>query len=188
MKRAAVFIVMMALGPLVFSQNGKNHLICGEPACLQVVDEIKLPVRLKTRGKPQRAHWEQVDRTINTLQDRLQGRACSLRFEHLFQSRKDDVYFPLTNLLIRVMPETALSGVPVFNQSGDLLGSFASRFMVEKSGAFYNRQKVTLYFFQYKDDQGELHDSGRELLLDNYLVRWADVRDRVAMTTQENRQ
>jgi hypothetical protein len=187
MKRVAVFIVMAMLNPLVLSQNGKNHVIGGEPTCLQVVDGNKLPVRLKSRGRPQRAQWEQVDRTLVTLQDRLQGKGCCLRFEHLFQAKRDDIYFPLTNQLIRVIPETALAGVPVFNQSGDLLGSFTSRFMVEKSGAFYNRQRVTLYFFQYKDDQGELHDSGRELLLDNYLVRWADIRDRVVMTTQENR-
>jgi hypothetical protein len=187
MKRVAALIVMAMITPVI-GQNEKNHVIGGEPVCLQVVHEIKLPVRLKTRGRPQRAQWEQVDRTLVTLQDRLQGRACSLRFEHLFASRRDDVYFPLTNQLIRVMPEKALNGAPVYNQSGELLGDFAGRFVVEKSGAFYNRQRVTLYFFQYKDQQGELRDSGRELLLDNYLVKWADIRDRLVMTTQENRQ
>ena len=32
--------------------------------CLEVTRNRKLPMKLKTRGKPKRARWEQVDRVL----------------------------------------------------------------------------------------------------------------------------
>jgi hypothetical protein len=47
----------------------------------------------------------------------------------------------------------------------------------------YATDSYTLYYFQYKDTEGDVESSGNHLLLDEYLVLWSDLSERVAMNT-----
>ena len=49
--------------------------------CLEVTRNRKLPMKLKTRGKPKRARWEQVDKVLTDLREDLKQTACQFRFD-----------------------------------------------------------------------------------------------------------
>ncbi len=155
----------------------------GQESCATVLREKSLPVKFKTRGSPQRARWEQVDEVLTGLSEELQGMACELKFEEIFRTDKEELYIPLTNNLVRVVPETILDGLPVFNQSEERLGEYDSRVSYQRSGGLYATDSYTLYYFQYKDPEGDVESSGNHLLLDEYLVLWSDLSERVAMNT-----
>jgi hypothetical protein len=146
-----------------------------------VLEEAKLPVKFKTRG--QRVRWEQVDEVLTGLSDDLRGMACQIKFEEIFRTDKEELYVPLTNNMVRVVPETILEGLPVFNQSGERLGEYDHRVSYQRSGGLYASDSYILYYFQYKDTEGEVESSGNHLLLDEYLVLWSDLSGRIAMDT-----
>jgi len=153
----------------------------GQETCATVLKEKKLPVKFKTRG--QRARWEQVDEVLTGLSEDLRGMPCEIKFEEIFRTDKEELYIPLTNNLVRLVPETKLAGLPVFNQSGERLGEYDSRVSYQRSGGLYATDSYTLYYFQYKDTEGEVESSGNHLLLDEFLVRWSDLSERIAMNT-----
>ena len=157
----------------------------GQEGCVTVLREKKLPVNLKTRRSPQRARWEQVDEVLTGLNEDLRGMACELKFEEIFRTDKEDLYIPLTNNLVRVVPESILEGLPVFNQSEERLGEYDSRVSYQRTGGLYATDSYTLYYFQYKDPEGEVESSGNHLLLDEFLVLWSDLSARIAMKTSE---
>jgi len=153
----------------------------GQETCATVLKERSLPVKFKTRG--QRARWEQVDEVLTSLSDDLRGMSCQIKFEEIFRTDKEELYIPLTNNLVRVVPETKLQGLPVFNQSGERLGEYESRVSYQRSGGLYASDSYTLYYFQYRDTEGEVESSGNHLLLDEFLVRWSELSERIAMHT-----
>jgi len=155
----------------------------GQDRCSTVLREKKLPVKFKTRGSPQRARWEQVDQVLTDLSKDLRGTPCELNFEEIFRTDKEELYIPLTNNLIRVVPETILEGLAVFNQSGERLGEFENRVSYQRSGGLYATDSYTLYYFQYKDTEGDVESSGNHLLLDEFLVLWSDLSERIALST-----
>ncbi len=155
----------------------------GQERCATVLREKKLPVKFKTRGSPQRARWEQVDEVLTGLSEDLRGISCELKFEEIFRTDKEELYVPLTNNLVRVVPETILEGLPVFNQSEERLGEYENRVSYQRTGGLYATDSYTLYYFQYKDPEGEVESSGNHLLLDEFLVLWSDLSARIAMDT-----
>ncbi len=170
-------------GCLVLALAQIAPFLHGQESCATVLREKSLPVNLKTRGSPQRARWEQVDEVLTGLSEELQGMACELKFEEIFRTDKEELYIPLTNNLVRVVPETILEGLPVFNQSEERLGEYDSRVSYQRSGGLYATDSYTLYYFQYKDPEGDVESSGNHLLLDEFLVLWSDLSERVAMNT-----
>lgn len=174
MRQAAWVLILMLLGvPYVEAAD-----------CQAVATELKLPRKLKTRGKPKMLRWEDVDKTLNALSQRLQGSACSFTFAQVFSYGKDDALFPLTNSMIRIAPEDALSGLAVITKEGDELGPFEGRVRYERAGGLYARQSYSLYHFQYKGSDGQLHAVGSRLLLDEFGVKWTDLQNRVAIDTR----
>ncbi len=155
----------------------------GQETCATVLREKKLPVKFKTRGSLQRARWEQVDEVLTGLSEDLRGMRCEIKFEEIFRTDKEELYVPLTNNLVRVVPETLLKGLPVFNQSGELLGEYESRVTYQRTGGLYATDSYILYYFLYKDTEGEVESSGNHLLLDEFLVLWSDLSERIALST-----
>ena len=82
-----------------------------------------------------------------------------------------------------MVPEPILQGLPVFNQSGERLGEYDHRVSYQRSGGLYASDSYVLYYFQYQDTEGEVESSGNHLLLDEFLVRWSDLSERIAMNT-----
>lgn len=174
MRRVAGLLALVLLGtPLLAAQD-----------CQDIVLEMKLPKKLKTRGKPRMARWEIVDRTLNDLAQRLQGRSCRFTFGQIFENGRDDVLFPLTNTVVRIVPEASLSGLTVITREGHELGPYEGRVRFDRSGGLYALDKYSLYYFQYRGSDSQVHAAGTRLLLDDFGVRWAELRDRAALDTR----
>lgn len=157
----------------------------GRDDCGSLVTDLKLPVKLKTRGKPVRARWEQVDKVVTELRNRVQGRECEWTFGQVLRSRKEKLYFPLTNNVLRTAPEKALEGLNIFDQEGVAIGEYERRVAYERRGALYAKKSYTLYFFQYRDAEGDLYHIRNRLLLDSYLVKWDDLKERTIISKRE---
>ncbi len=174
MRRVAAFLTLAILAtPLLAAQD-----------CQDVVLEMKLPRKLKTRGKPRMGRWEVVDKTLNELSQRLQGKSCRLTFGQIFDNGRDDVLFPLTNTVVRIVPEESLSGLTVITREGNELGPYQGRVRFDRSGGLYALDKYTLYYFQYRGSDSQVHAAGTRLLLDEFGVRWSELRNRVAFDTR----
>lgn len=175
MKRVILLLVALNVSGLLWAD------------CETLVADLKLPIALKTRGKPKTARWEQVEKVMTQLRDGLEGQSCELSFSQVFVSKsKKDIYFPLISNLLRTVPEESLVGLAVFSQDGYPMGNFENRVIYEKKGE-YNYQH---YYFQFKDKSGELQSSGNRLLIDIatgkpfFIMKWADLKDRIAVSTQ----
>ena len=169
---------------VVFPGGETSQARPAEEQCSSIARELKLPAKLKTRGKPYRARWGKVDEVITNLRRKVEGTSCSLTLNQLFRPTKKELLFPLTNNLLRTTPDASLEGVEVFNQRGERLGQYANRVMYQRSGGLYSKSGYTLYYFQYKDSQGKLQSAGNQLLLDSYLVRWEDIKDKVFIAAE----
>ena len=152
-----------------------------QEACTRLLQQNKLPLELKTRGRPRRARWEQIDRVLTELSADPQGRGCGFTFSQIFRSDREEIFIPVTNNLVRVAPEETLRGIALYHQSGELVGEYSGRVSYSRKGGLYRTQSYTLYHFQFRDTQGELQSTGTHLLLDHYLARWQDLQDRLAI-------
>lgn len=152
--------------------------------CRELTESIRMPVNLKKRGKPSRARWEQVDKVLTGLRENSQGKVCEFTFAQVFRTKRKELLFPLTNNLLRTVPEGQLDGLGVMNQEGEPLGEYVGRVTYEKTGGLVGRKSYVLYYFQFRDLDGRLQSSGNRLLLDTFLVRWTDLKSRVAIDTR----
>ena len=154
--------------------------------CRQALDAVEAPQRLKTRGKPKRARWEKVDEVLAKVSKELESTSCTVTFSQLFEVRSDEVLFPITNSILKLSPEGIFEGVTVYTSDGDALGEFVGRALYQRSGGLYASKSYALVFFQYRGSDGELHSSGHDLLLDRFLVRWTDIRDRTVLVSAQD--
>jgi hypothetical protein len=183
MKGPSAFLWAAGFCGLILGEAQDVSLPQREDQCLMVLKNRKLPVKLETRGKPRRAKWEQVDQVLTGLREELQGLACEFRFDSVFTTKEDVLYIPLTNNLVRTVPAAALEGLAIFGQSGQAMGEYESRVTYDRSGGLYAKKSYTLHYFSFKDTRGQLQSTGNRLLLDDFLVRWRDVSDRVVINT-----
>ncbi|HLV02168.1 MAG TPA: hypothetical protein VKZ59_12925 [Acidobacteriota bacterium] len=154
--------------------------------CQQISNEMDLPADLKTTGKIKAARWQTADKVLNELSERVRDLNCSFTFEEIFKvSNPDETYFPITNTTLRIVPEESLAGLTVFRKDGEAIGTFDSRVAYQRSGGLYATDSYTLYYFQFKDQQGKFQSSGNRLLLDDYLIRWSEVADRIAVDSRD---
>lgn len=153
------------------------------PDCESILSGLKVPAKLKTRGKPKRGRWENVDKVVTRVREAVEETKCSLTLAQLFRVRRQEIFFPLTNNLLRTIPEESLQGVSVYSSDGERLGEFSNIVPYHRSGGLYAVRGYTLHYFQYKDEEGGLHSSGTDLLLDNFLLKWNDIKDRVLIST-----
>lgn len=149
--------------------------------CQSLLQSLKLPAELKTKGKPAVARWDKVDKVLTGFRERANGMDCRITLGQVFRSGKKEVFFPLTNNVLRTVPEASLAGVSVFSTEGELLGEFSNLVTYERSGGLYARDSYSLVYFQFTDRRGELQSSGNRLLLDTFVVKWSDIRDQPAL-------
>lgn len=156
-------------------------IVCPEPGiaddCSRVISELKLPSKLKTRGKPKRARWEHVNTMMPELRERVDSSACRLKLSDVFAPKNDEIYFPLLGSVIQTMSDTELKGLEIFYLDGSPAGHYSNRVVFEKSN--YNQ-----YYFQFTDRRGTLQTSNRNLLdfgtgKPLFLVRWTSIKDKV---------
>jgi len=155
-------------------------------SCEEVTFQMKLPKEIGKRKNPTRLKWEDVDKILSRLREELRGRDCQFTFGALFnvKAKKDEtVFFPLTNNVLRTVPESTFQGLQVFNLEGEPIGLYEGRVLHEKSGRGLVKKSYSLFSFQYKNAEGEFESVGGRLLLDEYLVKWDDIKDKTAVTT-----
>lgn len=139
------------------------------------------PKKIKTRGKPKVARWEDVDKVLARLEEvraALSDRR-SLTFADLFLIENDEVLFPLTHSVLKHADEAGLNGLPVFTRAGEELGRFAGKYVYEKRGGTIGPEGYDLTYFQYNDKQGRLQVAAAGPygpLLDNFCLRWGDIK------------
>jgi hypothetical protein len=145
------------------------------------------PKKIKPHGPHRILRFEDIDRRLAEAtawleQNRLEMAAGEtaedgkvvFRFEDLFQPSRSDVLFPLSNNVLRLVPEASLAGLVVFDGTGTVLGTFSNKYPFTRQG----ERSFTLYFFQYQTSSGALRRTGPDLLLDRFSVRWQDVADK----------
>ena len=153
--------------------------------CGDAVAQFQLPARVKTKGKPKRIRWEQANQLIHKVGQAVKGRPCSLTFEQVFAPKRQDVFFPLLDSVLRVGPEDELEGVPIYYLDGEQAGRFSNRVVFEKS-------RYTQYYFQYTGKDGDLRTSTRNLLdyatgVPTFLMRWEDIKGKAVVSGSQQK-
>jgi hypothetical protein len=91
---------------------------------------------------------------------------------------KDEMLLPLTNSLLRFVPDDALTGLPVSDKVGTQVGTFTGLYAYERSGGLASANMFRLVLFQYTDKNGHVQSSSGRLLLDSFGVPWKDARSK----------
>lgn len=148
--------------------------------CEALSSQLRLPAKVKTKGKPKRVRWGKVNKIMNELSKATESQSCSLTFADVFAPKKSDVYFPILGSVIKTVPEESLKGLSVYYLDGSKAGSYSNRVIFEKTG--YNQ-----YYFQFETDSGRLETSGKDLIeytADKpvFLLKWEELRDRLAIS------
>lgn len=176
MRKRGVFTLLLTVGI--------GTLLAAQDPCETTVQELKLPRRIKTRGEPKMMRWEDVDKVLNEAAKRLGDQPCKLRFRDLFYVKeKEEVWFPLTNSVVRLVPDESLAGLPVSTREGVELGPYVGKVRYERAGNLYAVRSYSLYYFQYRGSDERIHAVGERLLLDEFGVPWSQLQDRVALVT-----
>ncbi|HEY2934222.1 MAG TPA: hypothetical protein VGK99_20975 [Acidobacteriota bacterium] len=165
------------------------------------------PAKIKSKNKV--ARWDQIDQLLNLqlapktegLPDKMKAKAPAgslgdmfsekyevrkllssngILFSDLFDIGEND-FFPLTNSVLKFVPEGSLEGETVYDKSGQVLGKFAGKSRYERTGGLYGSGGFRLITFQYKTPQGEFRSAGHDNLLDNYVVFWSRIKQRPAL-------
>jgi hypothetical protein len=160
------------------------------------------PCKLKADGKPKMLSWEGIEKCfykanemidweslarkiqeirdsnryqnidmLNVVESSLTDHA--LRFDKVFRVKEADALLPLSNSILRSLPENSLMDLPVYDKSGKRIGTFSGGYTFEKMGEISgSRQLHSL--FQYTDSNGKIHSSSDRLLLDSFGVPWKE--------------
>ncbi|MDM7994160.1 MAG: hypothetical protein QUT30_00600 [Acidobacteriota bacterium] len=162
------------------------------------------PCKLKAGGKPKMLSWEGVEKCFHKAYKKIDWEALSrklqkireegryqkvdmtsaieaslkahaLPFDKVFLVKNEKALLPLSNSILRSLPEESLLNLPVYDKEGKQVGTFAGGYTYEKMGAISgNIQRHSL--FQYTDSNGKMHSSSDRLLLDSYGVPWKDAK------------
>lgn len=169
--------LLFLLQPLI-----AQDLIVGEPSCLDVVRALRLPVDpgVNPASGPG-VEWLDIDRTLVEIKTGLQGRQCRLKFRQIFERKRLDL-FPLTSRLLAEAPEEQLIGLELWAPSGERLGTLEGLSTVEIEMGPSNRV-YTFYYPEYRNQSGRLLSFENHLLQGEFMVRWNDLRERIAIDT-----
>jgi len=162
---------------------------------------IKFPCKVKTRGKAKMMRWENVDKCLNDAQNRVdwaelsrkiqairEGKrfqtfevnsaiesslsAHAIPFDKVFRVKNIEALLPLSNSLLKFLPPDSLMDFPVYDKSGEHVGSFSGLYSYERSGGLSMANSFKMTLFQYTDLKGNIQTPAVRLLLDSYGVPW----------------
>lgn len=85
-----------------------------------------------------------------------------------------DALLPLSNSLLRYLPENSLLDLPVIDKSGTKVGTFSGVYTFETPGSLKAANTYRLSVFQYIDLHGNIQSgaASSRLLLDSFGVTW----------------
>ena len=103
----------------------------------------------------------------------------ALTYDSVFVVKtKNEILLPLTNSLLRFVPDDSLTGLPVSDKVGTQVGTFTGLYSYERSGGLASANMFRLVLFQYTDKNGQVQSASDRLLLDSFGVPWKDARTR----------
>jgi hypothetical protein len=156
------------------------------------------PCKMKGQGKYKILSWKKVDRCLNDAADNVDWAALSeqlqnlkssfrdlsrnnlygaataslaahaLHYNEIFDLKDTGVRLPLTNSVLKFLPDGSLQDLPVFQKDGNKVGTFAGVYYYEFGGG----SKLTL--FQFVASDGKMQSAASKLLLDSYNVPLKD--------------
>ncbi len=164
----------------------------------------KFPCKVKDRGKPRMLRWQDVDRCLNEAYNRVDWEALSeqlqnlgreggysendlasavesslsahaMTYDKVLKPKKIESLLPLTNSVLKYLPEDALLDYPVFDKAGERIGTFSGPYGFDKKGGLTGANTYRMIIFQYKDPYGQVRSSsagGKVLLLDSFGIPW----------------
>ncbi|MBI1747480.1 MAG: hypothetical protein HYR55_12940 [Acidobacteria bacterium] len=95
----------------------------------------------------------------------------------------DTDLMPITNSVLKFLPDEAWKDIAVFNRKGERIGNFVGKFAHEKSGGLAISKSYRIYYFQYRDKNDVNQVATADYLeRDEYCVEWADIKQRPAFT------
>ncbi|HSR54467.1 MAG TPA: hypothetical protein VLV83_26885 [Acidobacteriota bacterium] len=171
---------------LIFTLALGAPLAWGADDCQSVITNLDLPVKAKTTGKPKHVRWGLVNKVVHQVREATENRACHLTFGQVFAPKKDDVYFPLLDSVIRTAPEEELAGVSIhYVEDGEKAGAYSNRVIFEKSA-------YTQYYFQFTGPEGDLRAANRNLIdiASNrpiYMVPWSEIKNKALVSQDSSR-
>lgn len=166
----------------------------------------KFPCKMDTGGKPKMIRWQDVEKCMNEAEERIDWQTLTQKIEDLrqeggfsraefyeavqssmsehaipynrvFKVKKKDVLLPLSNTVLKFLPDGSLMDLPVFSKRlKEQIGTFAGAFTYERSGGLSAATTYRLSMFQYKDTKGDLQMPSLQnrLLLDSFGVPWEE--------------
>lgn len=161
------------------------------------------PCKVKADGKPKMVRWQDVAKCLNNAHDQVDwedisqqllsirkefgmqtgelislAESCfashALTYDKVFTIKNENVLLPLSNSLLKFLPEGSLQDLPVFEKSlKKQVGTFSGTYSFDKTGDLSgNRSRLVL--FQYTDLKGNIHSAAERLLLDQFGIPWID--------------
>lgn len=164
----------------------------------------EFPCKIRTRGKADMLHWEDVDRCLNDAAAKVDWNALAkqlldlrtsvhgvsqsdffaaveaslsahvLTYDKVFSVKNARARLPLTNSLLKFLPADSLQNLPVFDRTGTQIGLFSGVYSYERSGGLASANTYRLAMFQYTDRNGNVQSASDKLLLDSFGVPWRD--------------
>jgi len=116
--------------------------------------------------------------------------AQALSFDKVFLVKKNEemaALLPLSNSLLKFLPEKSLAELMVHNKNGDLLGTFIGPYSFERSGGLEILSEYRIVNFQYTDLRGNAQAPGERFLLDSFGVPWRDAWSQPGFRLPSNR-
>jgi hypothetical protein len=103
----------------------------------------------------------------------------ALSYDKVFivnEKEAGEALLPLSNSLLKFLPENSLVGLTVYRKNGELIGIFLSEYSFERSGGLEILSGYRMVNFQYTDLHGNTQAPTDRFLLDSFGVPWRDAR------------
>jgi len=101
-----------------------------------------------------------------------------LSYDKVFSvNRKEEAtaLLPISNSLLKFLPEKSLVDLTVYRKNGELLGTFIGAYPFDRGGGLTYMTEYRMMNFQYTDLRGDAQAPTETFLRDSYGVPWRDV-------------
>lgn len=108
--------------------------------------------------------------------------AHAISYDKVFRvikKNEDRALLPLSNSLLKFLPENSLADLPVYSKKGELFGSFIGTYSSERTGDLLVLGGYRMVNFQYTDIKGEAQAPTDRFLIDSYGVPWKDAKSQL---------
>jgi hypothetical protein len=179
----------------------------------------QFPCKVGSGGSPRMIDWKDLEKCLNSADDRVDWKhlaeqiealrvegdysrgvmneavesaltAHAVTYDKVLTVKKKDVLLPLSNTVLKFLPETSLIKAPVYSKRlKEKIGDFAGSFTYEKSGGLSSANTYRLSLFQYTDFNGDIQTPpvGNRLLLDSFGIPWKDAANQPGFRLTSNR-